>query len=1416
MPSQYNWKRRWILLGTREDQPASAEMRLQKRLLTGRASSQTEFSLDELADTPVLILLGEPGIGKSSELKSYFQRARAAGGSHIWRMEEYPPRDFDNYFNRPDFQEWRSCQCNLILFLDSFDESTSLPIDLGRDLIRALRNAGTSLGNLYLRIACRTADWSEDTSKWLKELFGENNVKCVELDTLGRQDVVDAAIAHGIDGHKFIEQIEQNALTALTLKPITLIDLLKKYHSNDGVLPDTRNDLYKAMGNRLCEEHNLFHDENDRRGNYTVAKLFAEAARLAVIMLTTRRLSVWMPSSTSDMPDGSVAVTELNYGSFAEERLVRAVLHTGFFSSRGANQLGWAHLSFAEYLSAVHMYNEMDLSQIKRLLVHPVGDKIVPQLREVAAWIATMDPSFLKFLLDLDPEGLFQSELIVEDGHAREYLTTKFLDLYHREVLVEIPGNGHSRYRRFKHPRLAEQLVRFVHDSSRNEKSRYVAIGMIHACELQDAADNLLDLALDPAVSYQLRKHAAYVIARNSNSKARLELKQLILGDVLDVDDDLKGAGLLATWPDHLTAPELFKALTPRRTENYFGFYSFFLQPEIINNLPNDDLPKALQWAANYVKQYTDPHYRIDSMMQNIIDEIVYKSWLHFEIPDVDRSFARLVLEKISHYHPLFGTERMQEQPSRYQAVMEDFSRNAIQRRRILLCAFDLVTKPDYDFNALSHSIPLLQHSDLEWLIELLQEDSTLIAKPMLLRLIGTVFRHWAPGHMDMVSLAMEKSDTLRQIFDKWFYVPLDSEYASEQRLAHKREQDYQREMEENEARRNKQRIDPPPLSRLADILDQCERGEIEVWWQTNIFLAADEYGRFDDWHGDIRKMPNWERLEYSSQKRLIVLGSEYLSYASNDSNEWFCKEVLWRPALAAHRILFLLHDLNYDIPRHIWQKWMPAVIAFPSDFIRSEHEKHWKFVAVAYQKDGDGFRQHLRNFLTCSDNNIGIIENYLLRFKDCIDIDDQLAQVFLGCLDEPNIRPEHYRGVLSFLLDEAIPAAGNRAMSDFRNQYKANKRGDEAVRLAANLVASPIGGDWWSSIWDIIQTDEDFGRRVVEKIAVINDHRRLAIMDSSIPEKAIADLYLWIAERYPPQEDPDLYGSGLMMQTITSRHDIANWRNSLLDQLAERGTPESLEELNRIGAMYPSLQQLNRLRKHLTEHLYKNTWSPPQVRDVLSILRSSDQRLVQTGNQLFDLVIESLDRLQIRLQGETPSAVDLWNRVPKEAICRPKDEKALSNYVKRHLEQDLIERGIVVNREVEIRQKEGGEGAAAGEIPDLYVSAFSQNPGNNEMRRLVVLIEVKGNWHDELKTAAQTQLVERYLRDNDRATCGLYLVGWFNCQQWDQKDHRRRPAMSNEYDSLRQELKAQAAALSGNSLDVRSYVLNVALRDEE
>ena len=97
-----------------------------------------------------------------------------------------------------------------------------------------------------------------------------------------------------------------------------------------------------------------------------------------------------------------------------------------------------------------------------------------------------------------------------------------------------------------------------------------------------------------------------------------------------------------------------------------------------------------------------------------------------------------------------------------------------------------------------------------------------------------------------------------------------------------------------------------------------------------------------------------------------------------------------------------------------------------------------------------------------------------------------------------------------------------------------------------------------------------------------------------------------------------------------------------------------------------------------------------------MDLILDEEHRLVQTGDQLLAVVLESLERLQEELQGETPAIRFLWNEDPSR--LRPKEESALSDYVKRHLQRDLVQRAIVINREVEIRPA----GPGVGERTDI------------------------------------------------------------------------------------------------------------------
>jgi hypothetical protein len=58
-----------------------------------------------------------------------------------------------------------------------------------------------------------------------------------------------------------------------------------------------------------------------------------------------------------------------------------------------------------------------------------------------------------------------------------------------------------------------------------------------------------------------------------------------------------------------------------------------------------------------------------------------------------------------------------------------------------------------------------------------------------------------------------------------------------------------------------------------------------------------------------------------------------------------------------------------------------------------------------------------------------------------------------------------------------------------------------------------------------------------------------------------------------------------------------------------------------------------------------------------------------------------------------------------------------------------------------------------------------------------------------------------------------LYLVGWFDCQQWDSKDSRNKQAPKIALDEARIQFDEQAQRLTSSINTVRAYVLNTALR---
>ena len=207
------------------------------------------------------------------------------------------------------------------------------------------------------------------------------------------------------------------------------------------------------------------------------------------------------------------------------------------------------------------------------------------------------------------------------------------------------------------------------------------------------------------------------------------------------------------------------------------------------------------------------------------------------------------------------------------------------------------------------------------------------------------------------------------------------------------------------------------------------------------------------------------------------------------------------------------------------------------------------------------------------------------------------------------------------------------------------------------------------------------------------------------------------------------------------------------------------------------------------------------------------------------------LDRLNQEFKGETPSAFFLWNEdvfslesnkkeqsgqknTPVETVFRPKDEQALSDYVKLHLVKDLKQRAIIANREVEISRRHGDKKATSGKRVDILVNAFVRQPNREIYDPIKVIIEVKGGWNESLNNAMKTQLVDAYLENVTQY--GIYLIGWFNCEQWDRKDYRyKKHPKRLDIDKAKKKFALQAADLSKQGLKIKAVVLDTSLRSQ-
>ena len=348
---------------------------------------------------------------------------------------------------------------------------------------------------------------------------------------------------------------------------------------------------------------------------------------------------------------------------------------------------------------------------------------------------------------------------------------------------------------------------------------------------------------------------------------------------------------------------------------------------------------------------------------------------------------------------------------------------------------------------------------------------------------------------------------------------------------------------------------------------------------------------------------------------------------------------------------------------------------------------------------------------------------------------------------------------------------------------------------IASSVLMSAAKDAGWDILWPRFQNDPAFGKAVVES-AIATDEV-FGNVGAALSETELTDFFIWLTQQYPYSEDPSFYGNPRGI-----RHYVVELKQNVVGHLQEKGTAEAVLEMERLRDMFPELKGLSSRLLATQLKTRSETWNRPTSQELLALINKKQARLIRSGSDLLNLVYESLERLEHKIQdNETLAVNDVWNEVSSSFIntilnyslkifCKfsaklnektekekklffkansfqPKDESALSNFIKRHLDSDIKPLGVVIGREVEINRKD---------FTDLRVDCPVKDKRTGISITFSVIVEVKGTWNRELNTSLKEQLFQRYLSE---ISCqdGIYLIGWFNCDKWSDQDYRKAEA---------------------------------------
>lgn len=854
------------------------------------------LSLEALDDVPYVVLLGEGGSGKSTELRRWQRAAKRA----LWiegraLVDRNAP--FQRALDKPDFLDWTRGDRALEIAIDGLDESPLNAATLLQALRHELSGYSSRMPHLKIRIACRSAVWTTECESALDAVWGPSDRRTVAIRPLSRADVRDYFAQQRIaDVAQRLDHLVKRGLGPSLSRPLLLHDAVESLRVADSI--DVVSIRRRGVQRQLVRD-TITIDAAERDKRLAAAKWIA-----ALFVLGQRSLD--HIRRAADELSGHVRIRAGRSWRSVEvtaETIERLFRESALFE-RAEEALGWAHQSWAEFLCAEWIAAlPCDAAQKCALLAQEDGSlDVVPETIDATlSYLAMIDSDARAQLVARAPFSLLRSDGTAFDDDMRRSVMEGIFALA-RRLPARVQQWGTSiAIERFVNAACDEQLAGVLLDRSRHEAERWVALWGNASTPKQVGA--ALQVSLDPKEADDLRALAAERVAEFGSASTRLTLLPL-LEETSIAGGRLTMAALDALWRDQRGGPSAinFEQLlaTINRIENASRVIGRF-HVRVIETLEDDELATLL---AQTPRARTAFHlFNHHVVVAAVMNRGPSPYWID-----------RLVDVLLS------------DDPTTVWNLRQDLSSELSKRDDRAAVSMQILTSAARRARAGAavrwRSLDPFHHEvSLSWLLDRCSDEASAelwceLALSRFFSLLGTNDATTISDAAASMIDARERVGVLRDRTRTWFEgmtrddVPRSElEWVIE---AHQRE----RQKQEQQTKLDRQREE---WMRTIDTPD--------AYWRliASSFVEEDHDALF---HGEgIVSTRWWSALSESGRQKVVDASRLYLQHGEPFTDAWYLQSKIDYRALAGRVALELLVVKNRDIDASLVAKWSAVVL---------------------------------------------------------------------------------------------------------------------------------------------------------------------------------------------------------------------------------------------------------------------------------------------------------------------------------------------------------------------------------------------------------------------------------------------------------------------------------------------------------